>query len=555
MIPSSLFNYTYQAQDSPGLFGVIKDYLFFPHLHFSIKKIWRGGRMYYPPIKEVEKLYSEYNLIPIRMTFMADQETPISIYQRLRCNGSFLLESVEGGTRWARYSFIGLNPLLKFEANHGHVKIQHRGGPSLHKKGNPVTLLQEELANYRSPHLPDAPRFTGGAVGYFGFDILTYFEDLPVSKDDDLQMDDVKFMFADSVIVFDHLKQEIQVIEHLHVESEDTPEDIQRKYDACCLRIRQMAGRIRNSEQRSRELYIMPTEIDEIAVKSNVSKTEFMGMVKSAKEYIAAGDIFQVVLSQRFEISEPPDSLDVYRVLRSLNPSPYMYYLQFSEEEILVGTSPELLVRVEDGKVENRPIAGTRKRGKDTKEDQALIEELLADEKERAEHHMLVDLGRNDIGRVSRYGSVVVEQLMEVELYSHVMHIVSHVTGQLDEGLSSFDALVSCFPAGTVSGAPKLRAMEIIAELETTARNAYAGAIGYFSFTGNMDSCITIRTIVFKNQKAYIQAGAGIVADSVPEKEFEETENKAKALIRAIQVAKQIKRLEEDDEYVSSATR
>ena len=317
--------------------------------------------MYYPSVEMVENLYADYNLIPIRMTFRADHETPISIYQRLQCNGSFLLESVEGGSRWARYSFIGLNPLLTFQSKKGHTKIQHRGGQLVEKQGNPILLLQEALASYRSPKLPDAPRFTGGAVGYFGFDILTYFEELPVCQEDDLQMDDVKFMFADSVIVFDHQKQEIQVIEHLHVKPEDTPQDIRLQYEECCARIRKLAHRIRNSEQRSKELYMMPNEYDPIEVKSNVSREEFIGMVDTAKEYIAAGDIFQVVLSQRFEIDTPPDPLDVYRVLRSLNPSPYMYYLQVSEDEKLVGTSPELLVRVEDGKVENRPIAGTRK--------------------------------------------------------------------------------------------------------------------------------------------------------------------------------------------------
>jgi len=511
--------------------------------------------MYYPSLDMVESLATDYNLIPIRLTFMADQETPINIYQKLQCNGSFLLESVEGGTRWGRYSFIGLHPMFTFQSKNGRTTIEYRGGTTVQKDGNPILLLKEALAGYHSPKLSEAPRFTGGAVGYFGFDILTYFEDLPVCEEDDLQMDDVKFMFADSVVAFDHLKQEIQVIEHLHIQPEDTLEDIRKKYDECCARIRKLAHRIRTSEQRTRELYMIPNEYEPIAVKSNMTREEFMNMVDTAKEYIAAGDVFQVVLSQRFEIDAPPDPLDVYRVLRSLNPSPYMYYLQFSEDEKLVGASPELLVRVEDGKVENRPIAGTRKRGKDAEEDQALIEDLLADEKERAEHHMLVDLGRNDIGRVCDFGSVQVEQLMEVELYSHVMHIVSHVTGQLQDDKSSFDALVSCFPAGTVSGAPKLRAMEIIAELEKTARNAYAGAIGYLSFTGNMDSCITIRTIIFKNGKAYIQAGAGIVADSIPEKEFEETENKAKSSIRAIEIARQIQRLEEDEEHVSSAAK
>ncbi|RXT13912.1 anthranilate synthase component I [Ammoniphilus sp. CFH 90114] len=508
--------------------------------------------MYYPPIEKALELAAEYQLIPIRMTFMADQETPISIFQRLRCNGSFLLESVEGGTRWARYSFIGLNPLLRLEAKNGEVRVQYRDRPPLYTAEHPIERLRQELQNLRSPDELDFPRFSGGAVGYFGYDILRYYEDLPEAASDDLKMDDVKFMFADEVIVFDHLKQEIQVIGHIQVGPEDKPLDIERKYKACCERIKALARRTRSTEMTSRDLYVLPTQYDPIEVQSNVTQEEFIQRVKRAKEYIASGDIFQVVLSQRFMIEDVPDPFHVYRVLRSLNPSPYMYFLQFSEEEILVGTSPELLVRVEEGKVENRPIAGTRQRGRDSKEDEQLKADLLADEKERAEHHMLVDLGRNDIGRVSAYGTVKVEQLMEIEMYSHVMHIVSHVTGRLQKEKDAFDALVSCFPAGTVSGAPKLRAMEIIAELENEARNAYAGAIGYFSFSGNMDSCITIRTIVFKDGRAYIQAGAGIVADSVPVKEFEETENKAKALIRAIQMAKQIQRLEEDEEYVST---
>lgn len=511
--------------------------------------------MYYPPIEKAIELAAQYNLIPVRMTFMADQETPISIFQRLRCNGSFLLESVEGGTRWARYSFIGLNPLMTLEAKKGRVKIQHRGLPLVESDEHPIERLRQELKNFRSPDELDFPRFSGGAVGYFGYDILQYYEELPEAKKNDLNMDDVKFMFADEVIVFDHLKQEIQVIGHISADPDDQAEDLERKYQACCERIRALARKTRSQDNSSRELYVLPTEYEPIAVESNVTQEQFIQMVNQAKEYIASGDIFQVVLSQRFAIADVPDPFHVYRVLRSLNPSPYMYFLQFTEDEILVGTSPELLVRVEEGKVENRPIAGTRPRGKTAIQDEELKADLLADQKERAEHHMLVDLGRNDIGRVSQYGTVKVEQLMEVEMYSHVMHIVSHVTGRLQDDKDAFDALASCFPAGTVSGAPKLRAMEIIAELEQEARNAYAGAIGYFSFSGNMDSCITIRTIVFKDGKAYIQAGAGIVADSVPEKEFEETENKAKALIRAIQMAKQIQRLEEDDEYVSTATK
>ncbi|HJV44545.1 MAG TPA: anthranilate synthase component I [Bacillota bacterium] len=508
--------------------------------------------MYYPRLDQVVELSNRYNLIPVRMTFMADQETPISIFQKVRGNETFLLESVEGGSRWARYSFIGLTPMMVLRAKKQQIEMKYRDGHIDAISGNPIEYLRETLAKFRSPVELDFPRFYGGAVGYFGFDILQNYEELPDAALNDLFMDDVAFMFADQVIVFDHLRQEIQVIGHLHLDQAEDLVTIERKYHECCKQIRTLARKIRDADQVNRNLYALPNSYESNEVQSNVTKERFMQMVEQAKEYIASGDVFQVVLSQRFEIDNPPDPFEVYRVLRLLNPSPYMYFLQFDETEVLVGTSPELLVRVEDGKVENRPIAGTRKRGQNAEEDEELKKDLLADEKERAEHHMLVDLGRNDIGRVARYGTVQVEQFMEVELYSHVMHIVSHVSGRLQDDKDSFNALISCFPAGTVSGAPKLRAMEIIAELEPTARNAYAGAIGYFGFSGNMDSCITIRTVVFKNNKAYVQAGAGIVADSVPEKEFEETENKAKAMIKAVQMAKQIVRLEEDDEHVST---
>jgi anthranilate synthase component I len=509
--------------------------------------------MYYPPLEIVKQLSQQYNLIPVRMTFVADQETPISIFQKVRGNGTFLLESVEGGMRLARYSFIGLSPMMKLSAKKQVITIERRNGVKETLSGNPIECLREQLASFRSPTELDFPRFFGGAVGYFGFDILQNYEMLPDAATNDLNMADVNFMFADQVIVFDHLKQEIQVIGHVHLDPDDDDLTIENKYAECSRQIRSLAKMIRDGETEKRSLYVVPTNhIEQLEVKSNVTRERFIKMVEKAKEYIAAGDIFQVVLSQRFELDDPPEPFEVYRVLRLLNPSPYMYFLQFDENEVIVGTSPELLVRVEDGKVENRPIAGTRKRGKTPEEDEALKQELLADEKERAEHHMLVDLGRNDIGRVAQYGTVNVEQLMEVELYSHVMHIVSHVSGRLQDDRNAFDALISCFPAGTVSGAPKLRAMEIIAQLEPTARNAYAGAIGYFGFSGNMDSCITIRTVVFKNNKAYVQAGAGIVADSQPDKEFEETENKAMGMIKAVQMAKQIKRLEEDDEHVST---
>jgi len=475
------------------------------------------------------------------MTLLADQETPIRLYQKFRRDDSFLLESVEGGAQWARYSFIGLYPFLTIEAKGEQISIRGRDGTHQQCRGNPVHVLRAYLERYKSPSLPHFPRLTGGAVGFFGYNTLRYFERLPAHREEYLQIPDLRFLFVDELLVFDHLKQEIQLIVNLHLDRDDTAEQISDKYEQACQRLQQLAEQAagdlpakepamrRVAQTRSRELELVP----------NMSQAEFEAMVSRAKEYIAAGDIFQVVLSQRFSIDTTVDPFAVYRVLRTLNPSPYMFYLQY-REETLVGASPELLVRVEDGKVQMRPIAGTRRRGATPQEDAALAEELLADPKERAEHYMLLDLGRNDVGRVSAYGTVRVEEQMVIEYYSHVMHLVSHVTGQLREDLDPFDALISAFPAGTVSGAPKLRAMEIIAELERDARHIYAGAIGYLSFTGNLDSCITIRTMLFKDGRAYIQAGAGIVADSVPSLEYRETINKAAALVRALEKAEQI---------------
>jgi anthranilate synthase component I len=508
--------------------------------------------MYFPTIDEALELSKSYNLIPIRLVCLADQETPISIYQRLRCDGSFLLESAEEGARLGRYSFIGLHPWMTLKAKEGITTLSYRTGEICEVPGNPLETLRSLLKGFKSPVYSDLPRFSGGAVGYFGFDILQYVEKLPRSGANDLAMDDLQWLFMDQVIVYDHFRHEIQVLGHLFVDEGDTQEILAAKYEQTCKDIKKLAKTaLEKGIQHDSNTFMLNPSKGSQAVESNLTKAEFEGMVKKAKEYILAGDIFQVVLSQRFVLNNPPDPFRVYRILRQINPSPYMYYLQFSKDETIVGSSPEMLVKVEDGKVETRPIAGTRKKGKTAQENEELKADLLADEKECAEHYMLVDLGRNDIGRVAEYGSVNMEQLMEVELFSHVMHIVSHVTGKLRADKDSFDALLACFPAGTVSGAPKLRALEIIAEMEPHARNAYAGAIGYFSFSGNMDTCITIRTVVFKQGKAYVQAGAGIVADSVPENEYEETKNKAMALIQAIQMAQTVEEDEEEEENVS----
>jgi len=488
-------------------------------------------------LQEVIRLASTYNLIPIVRSVMADTETPIRLFQHFAGEKrSFLLESVEGGIKWARYSYIGTDPFMVIRGKNGRMTIEKNGKIEVHE-GKPLELLKAHLRTYRSPALPELPSFTGGAIGFFGYDLLQYYERLPAHQVDDLQMDDLQFMFCDQLIVFDHFKQQIQIVANVHVQDGATDRDIEAAYKETNRKIDALIERLRQPLPKPILAGVTPPESPELGeIRSNVTKEAFMANVERAKEYIRAGDIFQVVLSQRFSIETDVDPLHVYRVLRTMNPSPYLYYLKLDDETI-VGASPEALVKVDGRKVETRPIAGTRPRGKTPEEDLALERELLADEKERAEHLMLVDLGRNDIGRVAEFGTVKVDAYMEIERYSHVMHIVSNVSGMLREDKDFFDAFVSCMPAGTVSGAPKLRAMEIIAELEREARGAYAGAIGYLGFAGSLNTCITIRTIVFKHGKAYVQAGAGIVWDSVPENEYQETVNKAMALLKAIRTA------------------
>jgi anthranilate synthase component 1 len=487
---------------------------------------------------QIESYAKTYRLIPVVREVLADTETPIRLFDYFyREQYSFLLESVEGGSKWARYSFIGTDPFLTIQSKDGKTEV-NAGGEYSYYEQKPLVVLKELLAQYTSPQVPDLPRFTGGAVGFFGYDLLQYYERLPKHKIDDLQMSDLQFMFCDQVIVFDHLKQSIKIIANLHV-----PQDLNElpeMYTRTVAKIDSLLQKI--SKPMKEPLVSIDTqgiEIKPTDLRANLSKQQFLDNVETAKEYIRAGDIFQVVLSQRFEIETDVSPLHVYRILRVMNPSPYMYLLKMGEQTI-VGASPELLVRVEGNKVETRPIAGTRPRGKTPEEDLDLAEELLADEKELAEHRMLVDLGRNDLGRVSKFGTVHCDSFMEIERYSHVMHIVSNVVGEMSKEKDYYDAFISCMPAGTVSGAPKLRAMEIIAELEPHARGAYAGAIGYLGFSGNLDTCITIRTIIFKKGKAYVQAGAGIVADSVPENEYMETVNKAKASLLAIRTAEKV---------------
>jgi len=479
--------------------------------------------MYVPSLDEAKRLAAQGNLAPVYREVAADLETPVSAYLKVARGGhSFLLESVEGGERLARYSFIGTEPyrVLRTEPN---VALDQT---------DPLLAIEDELRRFRVVSLPGLPRFHGGAVGYLSYEVVRHFEPrVPAASRDPLGLPEAIFMFTDTLLVFDHLHHNIKVVTHARLDG-----DIESSYRQALWRIDELVARL------ERPLTALPYEERaspcgrKPRIASNMARAEFIAKVERAKEYIVAGDIIQVVISQRFQRPTGAHPFAVYRALRTVNPSPYMYYLELGDCQI-VGASPELLVRVEDGVVATHPIAGTRPRGRDPEEDRALEEELRGDEKEKAEHVMLLDLGRNDIGRVSEPGTVQVSQLMDVERYSHVMHLVSHVSGRLRSEMTPYDALRACFPAGTVSGAPKIRAMEIIAELEPEQRGPYAGAVGYFDLSGNLDTAITIRTVVMKDGVAHVQAGGGIVFDSVPEREYQESVNKAQALMRAIEQA------------------
>jgi len=473
--------------------------------------------MYNLTLSEVQQLKKYGNLVPIYREIVADLETPVSAYLKVaRGAHSFLLESVEGGERLARYSFIGTEPYLILNTG---------GGENI----DPLLAVEKELNKYRLVSVPELPRFHGGAVGYLAYEVVKHFEELPSPHCDPLGLPESVFMFADTVLVFDHLTHKIKIVSHAHLDG-----DVEQAYLRAVKKIDSLAERLSQPMEQGPRGKGMPARPS--SVRSNLSQAEFEARVAQAKEYICAGEIIQVVLSQRLSRTTSASPFAIYRALRTVNPSPYMYYLHLEDCHI-IGASPEMLVQVEDGVVATHPIAGTRPRGANPAEDLILEEELRSDEKECAEHIMLLDLGRNDIGRVSEPGTVQVTQLMDVERYSHVMHLVSHVQGRLRQGLTQFDALRACFPAGTVSGAPKIRAMEIIAELEPDTRGPYAGAVGYFSFSGNLDTAITIRTIVMIEDTAYVQAGGGIVADSVPEREYQESLNKAQALLKAIEQA------------------
>jgi anthranilate synthase component 1 len=486
-----------------------------------------------PSRQEFKDKAGQGNLIPVYTEVYADLETPVSAYLKLRRGeNTFLLESVEGGTQVGRYSFLGRDPSIIFEAWGGHVKIRRGSRVTTVESADALGELKkltEELVPVSDPSLPP---FAGGAVGYMAYDTVRQLERLPETNPDDLDVPDMLFMFTDTIVAFDNVSHKLTVMHNLQARPGD---NLDLLYDQAAGVLRQILADLRRplSEAQRENGRVQGEENP----NSNFERQDFLEAVKACKGYIRRGDIIQAVLSQRLDTTFEGDAFSLYRALRIVNPSPYMFYLHFGDIK-LVGASPEIHVRSFGGDVTIRPIAGTRARGDTLEEDVRLEKELLADEKERAEHLMLVDLARNDIGRVCRYGSVRVTEFMVVERYSHVMHIVSDVEGALEEDRDAFDLIAATFPAGTVSGAPKIRAMEIIEELEPTRRGPYAGLVGYFSFNGNFDSCITIRTMLVSGNRVYVQAGAGIVADSVPETEYEETLNKAKALFRAIQMAR-----------------
>ena len=516
-----------------------------------------------PSRKEFLTLAKEHTLVPVCRTLTADLETPVSAFLRAawRERECFLLESVENGEQLGRYTFIGINPFKRIVARGREITITE-GKKVVQIEDDIFVVLRRALAGHKPARLPGLPPFTAGAVGFFAYDAVRQIERLPELAADELGVPDACLLFFDEVLAFDHVRKEIWLVATADVTRGKAARAPGQAYDEAVKRLDKFEKRL------TRPLPNLPSHKGKgkLQVNHRTSKKEFLSAVSRTKEYIAAGDIFQAVLSQRFDVEPEADSFQVYRALRTVNPSPYMYFLRFTPEGPLdsaadksshpskkkkqpaaaaqslelAGSSPELLVRVHKGKIEYRPIAGTRPRGVNEKEDQALADEMLSDEKERSEHVMLVDLGRNDVGRVSEFGSVKVDRLMFVERYSHVMHIVSSIEGRLKPKLTAVDALRACFPAGTLSGAPKVRAMEIIEELEPARRGTYGGAVLYADFSGNLDSCIAIRSMLAINGKGYVQAGAGIVADSIPESEHQESINKAQAVIRAIERARDL---------------
>ncbi len=499
-----------------------------------------------PSFERYEALARRYSSVPLIATLIGDDLTPLSAFARLEAESerAFLLESVVGGENVARYSFLGADPAQTFEAKDGSVRwVEHATGAIRPQQAaDPLLLLERALSAYRTPAMPGLPRFLGGAVGFASYDVVRYYERLPGTPRDDRNLPDLLFGIYETLVIFDHVHKTVHVVGHANVEPGADAAARRRAYDQAGARIESVIARLNRPLFMPVARVVLPPPAT-TQWTSNFTPSDFASMVERCKEYIRAGDIFQVVPSQRLLVETSAAPFNIYRALRVINPSPFMFYLK-TPQVVLVGASPEIMCRVEEGVVTNRPLAGTRARGASEDEDRRLRQELLADPKERAEHIMLVDLGRNDVGRVSKLGSVRISDVMSIEYYSHVMHLSSTVTGELDAGKTAFDALRATLPVGTVSGAPKVRAMEIIDEFEPTRRGPYGGAVGYFDFAGNMDTCIALRTLVAQpagsgRYHAYVQVGAGIVADSVPEREYVETISKAGSLLSAVKVAEE----------------
>jgi anthranilate synthase component 1 len=489
-----------------------------------------------PDYKEFARLAGEATLVPVVKSVAADLLTPVSAFLAIASDepDAFLLESVERGEQIGRYTFLGARPYMQVRASGGEIVVQ-RGKKKERRQGSAIQVVKELLRQHRPAIVPGLPPFTAGAVGYFAYDAVRQLEKIGERAKDDLRLPDCVLMFFDRLLAFDHLRHQIHIIATADVSGESP----RRAYDRAAADIAVLEKKLAAGLRPAHWHKTSTKAAGKLKVQAGTSRERFIDSVERAKEYISAGDIFQVVLSQRLDFVPGVAPFDVYRALRAVNPSPYLYFLRMGDTHVL-GSSPEMLVRVTGRKLEYRPIAGTHPRGHDEADDQRLEQQMLHDEKERAEHVMLVDLGRNDLGRVSEYGSVKVKDLMYVERYSHVMHLVSALEGKLRGDLDALDAFAACFPAGTLSGAPKVRAMQIIEELEPTRRGVYGGAVLYADFDGNLDSCIAIRTMLMQGKKAYLQAGAGIVADSDPESEFNESMNKAQAVLRAVETARGI---------------
>ena len=491
---------------------------------------------YLPCYDEFCKLAADHDLIPVYRCLIGDGLTPVSAFRRLDTGGSAcLFESVVGGEKVGRYSFLAVSPFLELTARRNQVKVVRPEGEESFESADPLEELRCQLGKFRAARLAELPPFAGGAVGYAGYDVVRYTEHLPQAPTDDRNLPDLCFGFYDQMVVFDNVSKTLFVIAMARLDQDISAA---AAYEAAKRRVDQVVEQLSSSTENSRCSDIQPVGDSAITYQSNFAQADYESAVRKCVEYIRAGDIFQVVISQRLQLDITSTPFEIYRTLRIVNPSPFMFFLR-TPETTLVGSSPEIMCRVLDGQITVRPLAGTRRRGQTDEHDRRLAAELLADPKERAEHVMLVDLGRNDVGRVAKYGSVELSDVMEIERYSHVMHITSNVTGMLPDDKDAFDALRACLPAGTVSGAPKVRAMQIIDELEPHRRGPYAGAVGYFDYGGNMDTCIALRTLVVQQDRVYVQAGAGIVADSIPEMEYKETLSKARGLLKAIELTEE----------------